>query len=212
MAFGAEWAKSEYEQDGPSGLIAQLEDAATLELIESLDAAMRHAYWGWNDMRGMMELAAPVLELAQESEDMEVLAKCKPVVANLAIWTWPGWGEPERKPTPEMVAWGAEAAKANLDLVHRLEKPPIALSRALWVVAAHRMLLDLEQAAEEFEEAADHAREAEADIEVQMNLCYALACRQDDSLPSELASLSMMGEDGQFYASQIEKAIEVLKL
>jgi hypothetical protein len=212
MAGESDWALQAYENGGPMAIHSQASWRDLLEWVAGADAAMRHAYWKWNDLRGAIMLGHDIMELADSSGEMVVLGAAKPAIANLATWTWPGWDEQHRRPTPEMLALGIRAAGRNLELAGMLGKPPIAFSRALWIVGAHHMLLDLDQASEAFLSAAEKAREAEADVDALMNQCYAWGCQKDPSLGGGLADLESMGEDGVFFAGQIKTALKVFNL
>jgi hypothetical protein len=78
----------------------------------------------------------------------------KALAYNLASFTWPGWEEAGIAPTADQIAFGQDCAKLNLRLAIELCKPPLAVSKAHWLLGAHAL------ASRQFDRAQTHFQQA----------------------------------------------------
>jgi hypothetical protein len=78
--------------------------------------------------------------------------RAKHLAYNAGSFTWPGWREAEIDPSPADLAFGMDCARLNLRLAIELNRPPMGLSKAHWLIGAHAMALgDFDLAAKEFQ-------------------------------------------------------------
>jgi hypothetical protein len=71
---------------------------------------------------------------------------------DIGSFTWPGWEEPGIRPTPDEIAFGRECASLNLRLAIELNKPPLRVSMAHWLIGAHALATgEFEKAETEFQ-------------------------------------------------------------
>lgn len=104
------------------------------------------------------------LETQNENPELakSLRAIAKAISYNIASYTWPGWGEPEKMGTLSDLDWGFDAAKMNLRLAKELEKPPIKLSYAHWLLGAcHLAAGRHDEAIRAFANAKEKANQAE---------------------------------------------------
>ena len=93
---------------------------------------------------------------------------------DLASFTWPGWGEPAMVPGPTDLHAGRHAATLNLSLARELGRDDRTLSRAHWVLAAHRLAAGQHPAARRgFARAAEQLTDPNHASERLLNTGYA---------------------------------------
>jgi len=155
------------------------------------------------------------LELAQS-----LRGTAKAISYNIASYTWPGWGEPERMATLSDLDWGFDAAKMNLRLARELEKPPIKLSIAHWMLGAcHLAAGRYDEAVGAFTLAKTKAIEAEDKPNEMLAIGYVgvaklVADPQDkkarETFDKVIATFKEeQPEYWEFYIEQLETALKV---
>ena len=146
--------------------------------------------------------------------------QAKALAFNLGADTWPGWGDEGIVISASGLDGGLDAARLNLRLARELEKGPLAESRGHWLVGAHRLARAEEDAAfTEFSRARERARDAADSQNELLNAGYAaligtLGGRAEAQI--EFSSVverlrSTPGEDGPFFAEQLEKALAIFR-
>ena len=142
----------------------------------------------------------------------------KGICYDLASFAWPDWDEPNLTITASDLAVGMDAARANLRLARELNKGDLPLSRAYWMLGAHHLATrDLGAAREAFGRQEHHAAAATSAVDVDLSRAYlalagvlARTDRAEAALADALAVLrERHGEDGKFFAEQVETARRV---
>jgi tetratricopeptide (TPR) repeat protein len=195
------------------------------EIIAALDGFNAVGVACYNERKSVQELVdvyeagiAFGMASADHSNDAsnrhEVLSKVKALHYNLGANTWPGWGDDIEIPA-EVTAKGAQSARHNLELAHKLKKGDLPLSRAYWLAGAHDLAVgDNLAALENFDRAREHAELADESGDALLNQGYALLVRgksgEDTSgawetLIEQMRSLA----HGDFYIGQLETARNV---
>lgn len=115
---------------------------------KTFSEAANHFYWKDKDLVSSVMLgragvqhaltAATRRDLA-DPRALELRGQAKAMAYNLASFTWPGWDEPGIVIGPCDLATGMDAAKTNLRLGTELNKGPLPMSRAHWMLAAHEL-------------------------------------------------------------------------
>jgi len=147
-------------------------------------------------------------------------ARAKAMAFNLGAATWPGWGEDGIVITTADLHAGLDAARLNLRLARELEKGPLAESRGHWLVGAHHLARAEDDAAlAEFTRARERARDANDVDNELLNAGYAAlvgTLRGNTEANAELTGVvarlrGAPGNEGPFFAEQIEKALEIFR-
>ena len=197
-----------------------------LAVINSYSELVVQLYWDQKDLPAMVAMARAGIQYGLTKStalaDLELAEKLKSTAKgmayNLASFTWPGWAEPGIIIYPSDVRIGLDAAKTNLRLAHDLNKPPLPLSRAYWMLGGHYLALgNLTEAKANFEQAGDYAKAAnsEADqllAEAFFLMATLLAAEDHQASQARLAdtkdALSQL-EHGDHFVKQIDTAWEV---
>ncbi|MCO5183768.1 MAG: hypothetical protein M9965_07500 [Anaerolineae bacterium] len=177
-------------------LASQHPDSA--EAIGALNAAIRHFYWQEPNLAMIVKLSWAGIQWALHLGATEynsetayaVLSGAKGLAYNLASFVWPGWGKPDLGVDATALALGREAAQVNLQLAHVLEKGPVPLSRALWLVAAYELNNgNYSAAAQRFGDAAQAAESADSESDLLLNRAYVCLANllADQSVESQTA-------------------------
>jgi multidrug efflux pump subunit AcrA (membrane-fusion protein) len=185
------------------------ENAVVLERLGDAHARMRDAYWRQRDIDSVVRIAERALDAAEQADDA-ALAAIKAIAYDLASFTWPGWGEPGIRLDAAHRAVGLAAARRNLELARRLERPPLPTSRAHWLLGAHLWAAgDLAAAEAELVDAERLADSAGAVPEALLSRAYRehLAAGADPG--ATLAALARV-EGGAELVRQVETAQRVL--
>jgi hypothetical protein len=170
---------------------------------------MRDAYWKRRDIDGVVRIAQGALDAAGEA-DAAALAVIKAIAYDLASFTWPGWDEPGIRLDAGHRAIGLAAARRNLELARRLERPPLPTSRAHWLLGAHLWAAgDLAGAQAELAEAERLADLAGEVPDALLSRAYREHLATDANAAATLAALSRL-EGGEELVRQVETAQRVL--
>lgn len=123
--------------------------ATPLEAVGVCHALQRHFYWKKGDITlssligraglqmGLIE--ADRLAPADPAAAAALRAAAKGLAYDLGSFNWPGWGDAPVRLGPNDVTAGFDAARTNLRLAVELSKPPLAMSRAWWLLGAHQL-------------------------------------------------------------------------
>jgi hypothetical protein len=188
----------------PSG-----ENAVVLERLGDAHARMRDAYWRQRDIGSVVRIAERALDAAERADEA-VLSVIKAIAYDLASFTWPGWAEPGVRLDAAHRAAGLAAARRNLELARRLERPPLPTSRAHWLLGAHLWAAgDLAAVQAEFVEAERLADSAGEVPEALLSRAYREHLAPGANPGATLAALSHM-EGGEELVRQVETAQRVL--
>jgi hypothetical protein len=158
-------------------------------------------------------------ELADENAELANRLKmfAKVFSANLASFTWPGWGEEGITVTDADLTAGLQAAKLNLRLVEELGSDPAQLSNSYWSLGAHHLAAKgYDKAIESFKLAAEQARVAEKKDSELMSSGYTAMAKileGDDAqtdFDEAVGALKELGtDDANFYAQQLQDVLKV---
>jgi hypothetical protein len=190
---------------------------------DQFHSLIRHFYWKKKEMNRVVALAHAgityALTAATATPDAEAATKLRSVAKaisyDLASFTWDGWAEPGIVLTETHLAFGLEAARANLRLAQELNKGDLPLSRAYWMVGAQEISAKEYKAAyEHFVEAMRYARAAGVYSEELLARgfgCLAQLVPNADNEPvdEELAAIQkeLEGvEDGNAFNEQLNNA------
>src|SRR4051812_49214197 len=75
--------------------------------------------------------------MQEDNPSEEILGVVKGMAYNLASFTWPGWNEVAV--SDEQMVIGRDAAKLNLDMATKLNRPPDKVAMAHWLLGAHAL-------------------------------------------------------------------------
>jgi hypothetical protein len=172
--------------------LADIAALAEIDLAKSPDVyskAMRGAYWEDKDVAGAIAIAfAGISRLladahrADATRAHELRSGAKTLTYDVASFTWPGWDEPGIVITPPEMRAGYAAARANLAMAEELEKGPVRLSRAFWMLGAHEL-------------ASGHRSEARTSFERAAALAEQAAEPAEAGLAQAFAALAQVAED-----------------
>lgn len=190
---------------------------------------VRHLYWKQKDIHRTVVMAqagiqfgltAAITVSGEESERAgEIRSAAKALAYDLGSFTWPGWDEPGMELSAAYIRFGHEAARLNLRLAQELQKGPLPLSRAFWLVGAHDLVRgERESAIQRFAEAKRGAETAGAAVEVRLAEGYeylAVALSAPDSSQAVAAlqrvqeELATIPDGGADCAAQLQTAWKV---
>ena len=224
-----EKALSEYDATDSFAAIEYLSSQDDpLLAIQAFRSAMRDSYWKEKDIVATLVFGRAgfhygVTTAGIVGQDEPEMAKqlrsfAKGFMYDIASFTWPGWDEKEVELTEIQIAEGLQSAKANLRLAIEMNKEPIAMSRAYWVLGAQELAQEQHaKARRAFAEAAGFA--ALAGSTGDELLSKAFECLAE--FLSSNGSQEVMGrletlvdqlrkqKDGEFFASQVDAAMRV---
>ena len=213
-------------EEGPLGSIAAL--AAVSDVSDAADAygqAMKTAYWEHHDVTLVTAIAyagaGRLLALAEDAEDgddaQEAKAAVRGLMYDLASFSWPGWDEPGVTISDDAQAGGLSAARACLSLTAELAPGDLATSRAHWMLGGHLLMASSPaEARQHFDQAAEAADRAGADVEVSLAAGFAaladLAAGTDGAESALADALEHLrsSDDGEMFVEQVETARRVL--
>ncbi len=197
----------------------------SLQVVQTYAELMSHLYWKEKNLSLSCKVAMAGIQyglsLATVSSNPDEAYKIKSVAKrmayDLASFTWPGWNEADIVITSADLEVGLEAAQANLRWAKSLNKGPLPVSRAYWMLGAHYLAVKhYDQAADCFKQAEQSAVVAEKlddQVLAQGYLVLTMvlatpeypASTQFDEIKQQLAEF----EQGEFYISQLETAFKV---
>jgi hypothetical protein len=159
-------------------------------------------------MRAAIQFAS--LEAQRLPEHRErLLGAAKAMAYNLGANTWPGWNEDGIQPNETDRWFGKDAARLNLRLAIELDRGPVPLCNAHWLLGAHA-LADrlLSEAIGQFELGRDYAVSAgRGDLEWMCRGYIAIAGdghAQTVELAACVDELKAIGtDDANFFAAQL---------
>jgi hypothetical protein len=193
-----------------------------LAVADTFNQLALHLYWEVKRLPQVISLARAGIQYAlsqaaaqaDPERAAELKGKARAIAYNLSSSTWPGWAEPDITLTPADIAVGLDAARACLRLSTELGEGDLRLSRANWLIGAHRLAThDLEGARAAFELTAIYAEAADATPDLLLARAYTAlidVLAGDDpagleAIEAELAAV----EDGPDFVQQVETARRV---
>lgn len=197
-----------------------IERGEPLQVVTRYSDLVMDLYWKKKDLDAVLVvgragihygLSMAQAENARNRAELQDAART--MAYNLGSFTWPGWDEAGIVLHPHHMAAGLDAARLYLRLAGELEKPPVARSRAHWLLGAHRLSAgQYAQAIDHFRQAAAAAGEADSPAEVLLNQGYVAVARRlrhGDGDAGAQAELDRIREalntlkDGPFFAEQL---------
>jgi len=199
-----------------------------LVTAETYHKLMKHLYWQESNVPDMVIVGQAGIDYALaaanagDDSDPEMAYNlrswAKSMAYDLASFTWRGWDEPGMVLTAADEALGLQAAQLNLQLAADLDKGPLRISRAHWVLGAQQLSAgQLAQAQDSFRAGARFA--ASAGVEGDERNCQAFAALvasmqqpEDTGLQGKLDEAMddlLDVEYGRDYVEQIKTAARV---
>ncbi len=217
------------EQDSRAAIEFLVNQEDQRLVVEVCDALMRHCYWDQKDLGGSLLFGRTGVQQALSlATDLDVdnraaadslRTSARVLLYNIASFSWPGWAEPGIEISATLAEEGLAASRSNLKLARDLEKDPLPISRAWWMLGAHLLTArEYWQAADAFEQATTLAFAAgKRDEELlsrafrQLALIQMLpeAGKEEQRLYQYLEELGNL-PDGEFFTNQVETARQVL--
>lgn len=140
-------------------------DGTPLEIAGRYQSFIPDLYWKAHDLPAIIAIGrAGIIYCLGQSLAVDISAEsaeklrsiAKGIAYNVGSFSWPGWEEPGIAPTVADLIVGMDCARLNLRLAIELKKPPVALSKAHWLVGAHALTSEnFELAEREFRLARD---------------------------------------------------------
>jgi len=189
--------------------------------------AANHFYWKEKDLASSVMLGRSGVQHAltairRDPGDpvaLELRGQAKAMSYNLASFTWPGWDEPGIVIGPSDLATGIDAAKTNLRLGTELQKGPLPMSRAHWMLAAQELAAGKpDDARAGFAKACECAEAVGAQADRWLSVGFGILCELLDSANSDQAKRALTqrmedveahlkpSEDGEMFIQQIQTA------
>lgn len=215
------------EAEGVAAVVDYLDSAgfsSPAERVKGFHEVMKHAYWQQKDLPATIQIGQAGIALGDAlaktypDEYAEVMSQVKGIHYDLASFTWPGWDEPGFTITGEQTRLGLQAAERNLQLAIELNKPPLPLSRAHWMLAAQMIAThQYQQAQEHFALAEQAAREAPSTADQLLSQGFfqvagLLANPNNEALTDKLNDIItalQKEEHGEFFVKQLDDALRV---
>jgi hypothetical protein len=186
-----------------------------IEIAARYKEVLLDQYWKAKNLAGAVAIGQCGISFCMNHK-LDLRSEAKQMAFNIGSFTWPGWAEPGIEIRETEWAAGADAASLNLRLAIELNKPPLGMSSAHWLIGAHAL------AARDAKAAADAFNQAFvlAPPEMRpMHTGYVAIARlmedgEDESSLRDLvalfSSLDAEGtEDSKFAASQLRTAARV---
>ena len=167
----------------------------------------------------MVWLTRSGIEYALRSPDAKLIESARKLAYNSSANLWPGWADEAVQPTESDLLAAYDLARVHRRLCQEAQQDHQALGNAHWLVGAQRLALGQEQAAHhEFETAKTayldaaqptYAAMAEGYVALSLSLMGTMAAEGDKRFEVAIAQLKQLGDDGEFFADQLQTARRV---
>jgi hypothetical protein len=167
----------------------------------------------------MIWLARSGIDFGLRSGDSKLIESARKLAYNVSANLWPGWADEAVQPTNSDLLAAYDLARVHRRLCQEAQLDHEALGHAHWLVGAQRLALGQEQAAHhDFEnsQAAYHDAErptlaamAEGYVALSLSLMGTMATEGDKRFDAAIAQLKQLGDDGEFFADQLQTARRV---
>lgn len=201
-------------------------EGSSVEVAKRYEQLVLDLYWKARDLPAIIIMAhfglSYCLSQARKGDHATwLLDSAKKIAYNLASFCWPGWDEPGITITEGDIQIGHDAAKLNLRLAIELNRPPLGMSMAYWILGGYSLAFrDFDAAKARFIQSLDLAKKAQDDGQVKLNegyLAIAQLGQQDPSAEADFARVlehleTLNTEDSKEYARQLRVARQVFQL
>ena len=189
---------------------------------------VKHCYYQNKNLPAVIALShagiqfATVKAAALFAEDRDLAqqlrAFARSMAYNLASYTWPGWDEPGIVVDDTAQAIGLQAARASVRLAHDLDKNPLAVSRAYWMLGVQQMAAgDLEAALGSLARASLYAEAAGEEADQLLAISFSALARWLQAPQEEVLRVALHAtrgdlaqlEFGDFFVDQLDTAMRV---
>lgn len=201
----------DYSSGGLPAVRQQLAGQPLAEQVKAVNKLLCEANNDHHDQAAVRNLVGLAEELAEGSEDYDVLSALKAVCFNMAAFHWRGWGD-NRSVTKEQESAARPYADRNLQLAVSLDKGDIPRSRAEWLVGAFCVAADdLDGAVEWFSLSESSGVSNEDALERKMVRAYRMLAAKEPGTEDLLKEIEA-APDGSFYAGQVRSCANVYGL
>ncbi len=138
---------------------------------------------------------------------------------NVSSHLWPGWADDAVSPTLSDLQSALDLARVHYRLVLKESLDPESVGNARWLVGAQRLALGQERSAQDAFETAKAAYQAagkpasawmaEGFLALSLHLGGTLATEGQRRFEAAIAELQKLGDDGEFFADQLQTARRV---
>jgi hypothetical protein len=167
----------------------------------------------------MIWLTRSGIEYALRSGDAKLIDSARKLAYNSSANLWPGWADEAVQPTESDLLAAYDLARVHRRLCQDAQLDHEALGNAHWLVGAQRLALGQEQAAHHDFEIAKAAYQdaaqptstamAEGYVALSLSLMGTMAAEGDKRFEVAIAQLKQLGDDGEFFADQLQTAKRV---
>ena len=167
----------------------------------------------------MVWLTRSGIDYALRSGDATLIESARKLAYNISANLWPGWADEAVQPTESDLLAAYDLARVHRRLCQEARLDHEAMGSAHWLVGAQRLALGQEQAAHhDFEntkaayrdaEQPTFAAMAEGYVAVTLSLMGTMATEGDKRFDAAIAQLKQLGDDGEFFADQLQAAKRV---
>lgn len=193
-------------------------------VAEAFRIEMRGAYWEAKDLPAALAIGFAAVDRclveAARSDGrvaLERRGEAKGFLYDISSFAWPGWDEPGIEVDPSQARLGLDAAIANLELAIELDKDALPMTRAHWMLGAHRLTAGSAAEAEaSFGTAEEFAERAGSTVDAALARAFGALARlaegrdhAEDALAAALGDLADL-PDGDVYVEQVAAARRVL--
>lgn len=201
-------------------------EGSSVEVAKRYEQLVLDLYWKARDLPAIIIMAhfglSYCLSQARKGDHATwLLDSAKKIAYNLASFCWPGWDEPGITITEGDIQIGHDAAKLNLRLAIELNRPPLGMSMAYWMLGGYAMSFhDFPAAEARFIQSLDLAKKANDEGQVSLNEGYLTLARLGQKSPDAEAHFARVleqleaqnTEDSKEYARQLRVARQVFHL
>ncbi len=212
-------ALDSFDQTDSFLVASQLWDLGDPAEVMSAFHAITKELFAQRKLARMVWLARSGIDFALRSGDSKLIESARKLAYNVSANLWPGWADEAVQPTMSDLLAAYDLARAHRRLCQDAMLDHEALGHAHWLVGAQRLALGQEQAAHhDFEnsQAAYHAAErptlaamAEGYLALSLSLMGTMATEGDKRFEASIAELKQLGDDGEFFADQLQTAKRV---
>lgn len=201
-------------------------DGSSVEVAKRYEQLVLNLYWKAKDLPAVVimshfGLSYCLTNARQGDHATWLLDSAKKIAYNLASFCWPGWDEPGITISEGDIQIGSDAAKLNLRLAIELNRPPLGMSMAYWMLGGYALVFrDFRAAAARFTQGIELAGKAQDEGQVSSNEGFLALSRIGQNDPSGEAEFARVLEqleiqntdDSKEYARQLRVARRVFQL
>jgi len=201
-------------------VISQLRDELgdCVQVLRALSALTQELF-AQRKLTRMVWLTRSAIDFALQSKQADAIELARKLAYNVSANLWPGWGDEAVQPTESDRQAALDLARCHRRLCQEANLTAEVQGNANWLVGAARLALGQEQAAHHDFEQAQAAYQtanlptclamAAGYVALALSLMGTMMAEGQKRFETAIAQLKQLGDDGEFFADQLQTARRV---